>query len=142
MNGERVEDCYPTDELVEELTGSEWLLVGGLRLFAAQCREPGSVHRDWRDGFCAAGVAECCVPAFNALFKIVSAAAIRSLGVRYPDCRLVGGDEANLLRLTALLQRAETEAASAILASWLPHLAARMAMLPAQDLADAMAEPG
>jgi hypothetical protein len=136
------EDCYAANALVEELSAAELLLVATLRLYALQCRDPAGDHPDWRDGLRAAVIAECGVPAFNALFNIISVAALRPLDVRCPHCCFLGEDEANFLRLEGLMQRAQTEAAAAILASWLPNSAARMAMLPAQGLANAMLRGG
>ena len=136
------DDHYAADALVEELRTAELLLVATLRLYALQCRDPAGDHPDWRDGFRAAAIAECAVPAFNALFNIISVAALRPLDVRCPHRRFLGEDEANFLLLEGRLQRAQTDAAAAILAGWLPNSAARMAMLPAQGLADAMMQGG
>jgi hypothetical protein len=136
------EDHYAADALVEELGAAALLLVAALRLYAAQSRDPAGDHPDWRDGFRVAAIAECAIPALNALFKIISVAALRPLDVRCPHCRFLGEDEANFLRLEGLLQRAQTDAAAAILAGWLPNSAARMAMLPAQGLANAMVRGG
>ncbi len=136
------EERYPVDTFIEELGTAESLLVATLRLFAVNCRDPNGDHPDWRDGFRAAAVAECAIPAFNALFNIISMAALRPLDVRCPHCRFLGEDEANFFRLEGLLQRSRTDAAAAILAGWLPDSAGRMAMLPAQGLANAMMRAG
>jgi hypothetical protein len=76
-------------------------------------------------------------PLSTALFNIIAVAALRPRDVRYPHCRFLGKDEARFLQLEGLLQRALTDAA-AFLAGWLLTTAARMAMLPAQGLADAL----
>src|SRR5215510_821174 len=124
------EERYVADACVEELAPAELLLIATLRLFAARCRDPAGSHPDWRNGFRAAAIAECAVPAFNALFNIISVAALRPLDVRCPHCRFLGEDEAHFLRLQGLLQGLQTDAAAAILAGWLTDSAARMAMLP------------
>jgi hypothetical protein len=136
------EESHVADALVEELAAAELLLVATLRLFAARCRDPAGNHPDWRNGFRAAAIAECAIPAFSALFNIISGAALRPLDVRCPHCRFLGEDEAHFLRLEGLLQGSQTGAAAAILAGWLTDSAARMAMLPAQGLANAMMRGG
>jgi hypothetical protein len=142
MAARYVESHDSADVMVEELETAELLLVAALRSFAVQCGNPAGPHRDWRDGFRAAAIDACAIPAFNALFEIISVAALRPLDVRCPHCRFLGDDERRFLRLETLLQQLRTHAAERILAEWLPMMAARMAMLPAQGLANAMTRTG
>jgi hypothetical protein len=60
------EERHVADALVEELAAAEQILIATLRLFAARSREPAGSHPDWRNGFRAAAIAECAVPAFSA----------------------------------------------------------------------------
>ena len=57
-------------------------------------------------------------------------------------CSRLGADEGALLRLVSLLQYDRVCLATMILADWLQPTAARMAMLPARGLAEALAHGG
>ncbi|HKM70524.1 MAG TPA: hypothetical protein VJX94_10795 [Stellaceae bacterium] len=102
-----------------------------LRYFAQQCRDPASISPGWRDGFHAAGIDDCGVPAFDGLFSIGAAAALHPLDVRCPRCRFLGKDERLFLQLVSFLQYRQIGEAGQILTGWLPPAAAQMAMLPA-----------
>jgi hypothetical protein len=133
---------YPADMPLSLLRTAELLPVVTLRLFALPWCAPGEHHPDWRDGLSAAGIGETGVPAFHALFTLVATTPRRALDVRCRHCRRLGHDEGLLLRLISLLQSGWAPDASAILEDWLPPAAARMAMLPAHGLADAMKTKG
>jgi len=109
-----------------------------LRYFAQQCRDPASISPGWRDGFHAAGIDDCGVPAFDGLFSIGAAAALHPLDVRCPRCRFLGKDERLFLQLVSFLQYRQIGEAGQILTGWLPPAAAQMAMLPALGLARAL----
>src|SRR5260370_1239248 len=77
--------------------------------------------------------------AFDTVLRIVVSAARRPHDVRCRHCTRLGTDEAWLLQLVMVLQRARRLEAVAILAEWLPPAAARVAMMPALGFAGALA---
>jgi hypothetical protein len=133
---------YRNDALVAELRVAEAFILTLLRLWAAPYRTPRERHPDWRQGFAAAGIGEDGSGAFDALFRIVVSAARRPLDVRCRHCTRLGTDEAWLLQLVMVVQRARRLEAAAILAEWLPPAAVRMAMMPALGFARALAGAG
>jgi hypothetical protein len=142
MSSSRLLPVYRSDVPIAELRVAEAFVVTALRLWAAPHRAPTRSHADWRDGFVAAGIEETGAAAFDTLFRIVVASARRPLDVRCQRCAHLGADEAGLLQLVMLLQRARRIEAATILADWLPPAAARMAMTPAFGFATALAEIG
>ena len=133
---------YRRDMPVAELRAAEAFIVAVLRLWAAPHRAPAERHPDWRAGFRAAGIAQDGAAAFEGLFRIVASAGRRKLDFRCQRCAGLGSDEALLLQLLMLLQRARWEEAAVILADWLPPAASRMAMVPAIGLAGVLAAAG
>lgn len=125
-----------------ELTTGELLLVTSLRLYALPFREPHLVHPDWRGGFNAAGVGEVAVPAFAALFDVVSRVPLYPLEIGGPRCHRLHRDEAKFLHLIALKQRSRYPEANTILRQWVPAAAARLAAMPALGLAFALERRG
>ncbi len=129
--------AYPTDTPLATLNTAELLLVASLRLFAlAHCDPDGGP--DWRGGLAASGAGRCAVPAFDALFGIVAAAAKRPLDVRCRHCPHLSRDEGRLLQTIGLLQHGRMFAARDVLSDWLPPAAVRLAILPAKGLASAL----
>jgi hypothetical protein len=142
MSSSRLLPVYRSDAPIAELRVAEAFVVTALRLWAAPHRAPGQQHEDWWGGFVAAGIDEAGAAAFDTLFRIVVASAQRPLDVRCQHCAHLGADEAWLLQLVMLLQRARRAEAAIILADWLPPAAARMAMTPAFGFARALVEVG
>lgn len=138
----RPTSVYAVNEPLADLRTAELFVVSSLRLWVLPHRDPTGIHPDWRGGFVAAGIDDVGAPAFDQLFRIVAAAACRSLDVRCLRCARLGEDEGFLLQLMSLLQRERIAAASAILADWLPSAAARMALLPARGFALALVDAG
>ena len=127
---------------LEGLNTGELLLVTSLRLYAMPFREPSRAHPDWRRGFVAAGIGAVAVPAFEALFGIVSRANRYPLDIGGPCCTGLHRDEAKFLRITALHQLGRYPEAGAGLREWLPPAAARMAAMPALGVAFALERGG
>jgi len=142
MNSRCAPSVYATDASLSRVGTPELLMMISLRLFALTWRDPSGGYPDWRGGFRAARIDKCAGPAFAALFHIVGGAALRPLDVRCTHCCLLGGDEAWLLQLVSVLQAKRKAEAAAILGGWLPPAAVRTTMLPAQDLAAALARGG
>lgn len=138
----RPHSVYRQDAPIAELRVAEVFILTLLRLWAAPHRAPAERHPDWRDGFAAVGIGADGAGAFDTLFRIVLSAARRPLDVRCRHCARLGTDEAGLLQMAMLLQRARRTEAAAILDDWLPPAAARMAMVPAEGFARAVAEAG
>ena len=132
--------AYPHDMPLTGLCTAELLLVTTLRLFARSC--DGPAERAWQPGFEAAGIAPCAVRAFDTLFNIVARLRHRSLDVRCPHCRHLGVDEGRLLQFISLMQRSRAREAFGVLAEWLPPCGMRLAVFPAQKLADALMQGG
>jgi len=108
-----------------------------MRLFAAAHCDPDGGH-DWRGGLQVSGAGPCAVPAFEALFGIVTAVAKRPLDVHCRHYPRLGHDEGRLLQLISLLQHGQLCAARDVLSEWLPPTAVRLAVLPAKGLAAAL----
>jgi hypothetical protein len=142
MPPSRPHSVYRNDAPVAELRVAEGFILTLLRLWAAPHRTPRERHPDWRQGFAAAGIGEDGAAAFDTVFRIVVSAARRPLDVRCRHCTRLGTDEAWLLQLVMVLQRARRLEAVAILAEWLPPAAARVAMMPALGFAGALAAAG
>jgi len=123
---------------VAALSTAEGFVIACLRLRAARLPH----GPDWRDGFAAAGVSPEGAAAFDAFFRIVEAAAPDMLRPRCPRCATLGHDEVLVLRLIGLLQRGSADEAAAVLSHWLCPTARRMALLPAEGLAAALAASG
>jgi hypothetical protein len=142
MSSPRLLPVYRSDAPIAELRVAEVFVVTALRLWAAPHRASAQQHEDWCGGFAAAGIDEAGAAAFDGLFRIVVAAARRPLDVRCQRCAHLGADEAWLLQLVMLLQRARRAEAAFILIDWLPPAAARMAMTPSFAFASALAKVG
>lgn len=133
---------YGAETPLAELQTAEQFVVVTLRLWALSHRDPGGRHPDWRAGFAAADIDDAGCDAFDALFKVVTETAFRSLDVRCPRCVHLGDDEGRLLRLLSLLQRGRRSEAAAILSQWVPSAANRMALVAAQGFAVALLDGG
>lgn len=129
---------YRPDTQLAELKTAENLLVLTLRLFALACCEPDGRYPDWRDGLRVGNLPGCTPAAFESLLRVVVAAARRPLDVRRLECPRLGYDEARLLQIVSLLQHRRRAAAEAVLESWVPPAACRLAISPAMGLAAAL----
>lgn len=134
------EPVYDPGTRLTELGTAEALLTVTLRLFALPWRKPDDSHPDWREGFDAANLPCWAGVSFAALFHIVIAARRRPLDVRDLHCPELGYAEGRLLQMVSLLQHSQIGPAEAVLESWLPDAALRMALSPAAGLARALAQ--
>ena len=132
---------YPIDAPLADLRTAELLLVATVRLFMTT-QEVGVRVRDWRAGFMAGGIDQDAVPAFETLIRIMIAATPRPLDFRCLGCSQLGVDEARLLQLISVFQAGRYADGGALLTIWLPPTAMPLAVLPAQELASAMALGG
>src|SRR6185312_2041936 len=142
MSPARPRPVYAPDTPLSELRAAELLVVSSLRLWILPYTAPTERHPDWRVGFRRAGLSDAGVDGFDALFRIVASAALRSLDVRCPRCARLGEDEAWLLQLGCVLQRRHFSEAAAILGNWLPPAALRIAVAPAERFAVGLAASG
>jgi hypothetical protein len=126
---------YGPDTLLAGLETAEMLLAVTLRLYALPWQEPDRDHPDWREGLQAGSLPPWTSLAFEALLRIVVAATRRPLDVRCLHCPSLGYDEGRLLQLIGLFQHRRNEEAAAVLESWLPTAACRLAVSPACGLA-------
>jgi hypothetical protein len=133
---------YAAKTPLTDLQTAELFAVMSLRLWVAALRDPTAVTLGWRSGFDAAGIDDAGGDAFDALFRIVAASALRTLDVRCTRCAELGEDEGRLLQLLSLLQRRRSVEAAAILADWLPSAAKRLALVSAQGFAASLLEGG
>ncbi|MGE0651381.1 MAG: hypothetical protein AB7P12_06495 [Alphaproteobacteria bacterium] len=131
--------AYAADTDLANLATAELLLTATARLFVLPWRGGDGPHPDWRGGWIAAGIDDAGIAAFGNLFGIVATVYMRPLDIREHACPCLGSDEGCLLQLVSLIQHERVGDAQAILASWIPPAAVRMAMPRARDLAAAMA---
>lgn len=133
---------YAPDMPVADLRTAELFVVALLRLWILPGTDPAGIHPDWRQGCVRAGIAAEGVAAFDALFRVVAVAALRTLDVRCLRCARLGGDEAWLLQFLSMVQQRREDDAAGILGNWLPPAAVRLAMAPARQFAMALAAHG
>jgi hypothetical protein len=133
---------YAADTDLATLGTAELLIVAALRLWVAIQQDPAGDVADWRGAFAAAGIAPGGACGFGGLMRILAAPARRPFDVRQLYCRRLGRDEGRLLHRVSLVQRGRSEAATALLALWLPPAAVRHAAVRAGDFAAALADAG
>jgi hypothetical protein len=121
-----------------DLGTAEMLLAVTLRLFVLPWREPHGDHPDWREGLLSGDLPSWTPLAFAALLRVVVTAAHRPLDVRCLHCLKLGYDEGRLLQIVSLFQHRRCEEAEAVLESWLPPAACRLAVSPACGLAQGL----
>jgi len=134
--------AYSKSVHLTDLRTAELLLVSTVRLFVAVGSEPTVPVRDWRGGLKAAGVGREAGASFLSLFTFLAVTPRRPLDMRCLHCTTLGHDEALLLRMISLLQHNQCSEALEVLRDWLPPAAARMALLPAEGLAQALRTRG
>jgi hypothetical protein len=142
MSEDRLHPAYVTDAHLIALRTAELLVVSSMRLWAAPYRDPAGDHSGWQQGFAAARIDGDGLAGFDVLFRIIVAAHRRCLDVRCLRNGRLGRDEALMLQLVGVLQRARIDDALAILAEWLSPAAVHVALLPAQRFAAGLAEAG
>ncbi len=133
---------YGPQTLLSDLTTPEILLAVTLRLFALPWREPGDDHPDWREGLRIGNLPFWTATMFESFLQIVVLATRRPLDVRCTDCPQLGYDEGRLLQIVSLLQHHRNDEAEAVLESWLPAAACRVALTPAEGLARGLRQAG
>lgn len=126
---------YGPDILLADLGTAETLLAVTLRLFVLPWQEPDLNHPDWREGLQAGDLPSWTSLAFEALLRVVVTATRRPLDVRCLHCPKLGYDEGRLLQIISLFQHQRCKEAAAVLESWLPPAACRLAVSPACGLA-------
>ena len=126
---------YTASELLSELRTGEVFLVCSLRLWVLSHYRDLGPCPDWREGFQRAGIGCAGAIRFDNLCRIISTSAVRTLHVRSIYCARLGEDEALFLTLLGLLQHDRDLDAEAILRSWCPPTAVRVAMTPARGFA-------
>jgi hypothetical protein len=99
-----------------------------------QCA-PQRTYPDWRQGFQASGLGALGASSFEALCRIMAAAASRGLRVHQLQCTQLGADEARLLHTLWLLQQKQLSYAHAYLQGWCCPTTARLALGPASTFA-------
>jgi hypothetical protein len=133
---------YSEQTRLDQLHAPEAFIVVALRLWAASLRGGPGCRGDWREGFRIARLEQHGIPAFETFTRILRIAATRALDVRLLGCGGLGQDEAWFLQHLGALQFDQRIEARAILEDWMPPGAARMALEPAQGLADALTQAG
>ena len=133
---------YSEQTRLDQLQAPEAFIVVAMRLWAAHLRGGPGGYSDWREGFRIAGLEDHGIPAFEAFTRILRIAATRALDVRLLGCAGLGQDEAWFLQHLGALQFDQRVEAQAILEDWMPPSAARLALEPAQGLADALTQAG
>ncbi|MBP2232903.1 hypothetical protein J2847_006237 [Azospirillum agricola] len=127
---------------LQDLRTAEALVVSVLRLWAEPLRAPEETHPHWQDGLTAAGLNNDAAVAFDTVMRITIAAAIRPLDIHRPRCPMLGGDEAKLLDMIALLQHGCHGEAGMLLSDWLALAGVRMALAPLCILSGALDKAG
>lgn len=129
---------YPPHTVLGELCTAELFVVSSLRLWVHAYCGCTCGYPDWRDGFDCAGVENAGAEGFDTLWHIVASSALRALDIRPMYCAHLGEDEGRFLRLLALLQNDGPAGAESILGDWCPPGAVRVALGPAQAVANAL----
>ncbi|WP_428246454.1 hypothetical protein [Ferrovibrio sp.] len=137
-----IEPSYPADTEVAQLRTAELFGMAAFRLWAAPYLNPDTDHPDWRLGFAAAGIGCGGLGGFDTLMLLLSSAASRPLEARCLHCTGLSRDEGLFLQLISHLQQGRADLAAAVLGQWLPPAAVRVALEPAEALAEAMAGAG
>jgi len=137
-----IEPSYPVNTEVAALRTAELFGMAAFRLWAAPYLEPELEHPDWRQGFAAAGIGCGGLGGFDTLMLLLTSAAVRPLEARCLTCKSLSGDEGLFLQLLSHLQQSRADLAAAVLGQWLPPAAVRVALEPAEALAEAMAGAG
>ena len=122
------------------LRTAESLLLVTLRLYAL--RRYVRNAPDWRNGLRAAGVSEFTLTALGGFLTVIASSARRSLEVRSLRYGYVSEDEDRFLRVIGALQNRRPHEAAEILGAWLPASACRLAVDPAELLANGLTLSG
>lgn len=124
-----------------DLHSSEWLLLWGLRFWAACCRRDSCPWPLLGDVF-RRNSAESAAVSLDALLHLTSLTSLRPLDVRCPACPRLSSDERSILSAVYSAQKGSKATAAKILRTWLPPSASRMALRMLVDLAGVLADAG
>jgi len=133
---------YAADEPIAELEPAELFVTCIARLWVLHHRDPQTVPADWRAGVAHMHISREAEDGFDALFALLAASAVRKIDIRCKCCPHLGDDEAWLLQLVCLLPNDRLAEAAAILGDWLPPIAVRRGLGPAQGFAAGLAVRG
>lgn len=125
---------YPETRLTE-LGTTELFVVSALRLWALPHCDAQRIYPDWRRGFHGCGLGALGASRFEALCRVLAAAAPASLCIHTLHCTQLGADEAQLLHTLWLLQQRQLAHAHTHLQGWRCATAARLAIGPASTFA-------
>lgn len=129
----------PTNLLLISLTTAEMLVVASLRL---RLQPQNDTAPDWTGGLRAAGFADIDIGAFDAFVRYALAGRDRAFDIRCPKCPRLGEDEARFLQCVGFMQREDHRQMHDALAKWLTPAAARVAMFPGEEFAQALSDCG
>jgi len=118
---------YDTDTPLAFLGTAELLLTAATRLWMAHYFDPQGGHKPWRGGFEAAQVDLGAIFAFDEFWRTVAVAPKKQLDLRCPACPALGEDEGLFLQAVQALQNGRRGLAQALMASWMPPSALRLA---------------
>jgi hypothetical protein len=124
-----------SSKMLTDMGTTELFVVSALRLWALPHRAPQGSYPDWRQGFQSSGLGALGSSSFDALCRILAAAAPTGLRVHKLPCPQLGADEAQLLHTLWLLQQRQLSFAHAHLQDWCRATAARLALGPASTFA-------
>ena len=133
-----------TQQVVDEtfdLQSAEWLILWGLRFWAACCRKECSPWPLLGDVFWRNHVEDAAL-SLDALLRLTSLTSLRPLDVRCPACPRISPDERRLLAAVSGSQRGRKASSSQILRTWLPPAASRMGLNMIEGLAKILADAG
>ena len=124
-----------------DLQSAEWLILWGLRFWAACCRKECSPWPLLGDVFRRNHVEDAAL-SLDALLRLTSLTSLRPLDVRCPACPRISPDEHRLLAAVSGAQRGRKARTGRILRTWLPPKASRMGLNMVDGLANILASAG
>ncbi len=127
---------------VHEFNTAEKLILIGFRLWALPFAAPHQPYMNWRVSFQAAHVEAIACTLFDALMATLFSTSRRTIEVHRATCIGISVDEYELIRCIGLCQNDQADAATEILAQWLPLTAARVVISQASNLAAVMRNAG
>jgi hypothetical protein len=131
---------YAPGTTLADLRTAELLLTLTLRLADPSAHHHGWSNSNWREGLVAAGLGPNGIRGAEHLFRFLSIAATRPLMFEDLSCPTLGDNEGRFIQLVSLVQNGRLKAAHALLETWLPRAAVRLALPCVTALADAMAQ--
>lgn len=134
-------DNRPTPDKLAGFTLAEQFLLWACRHWVAHHRNIAEAMPRLRQGFTVAGVEEAILP-FHCMMTVLAQHHTRPLDLRCGGCRVLGADEALLLRVVGGCQRCCYSLAATLLQDCLPAAAARAAADHADRVARHFAAAG